>query len=581
MSALDTFLADLKRLLPTHAALLDQWHERHQSAPLEILRLLSERQFISHGRLCQLWADSMGVAYVNPLNIELPVDASVQLPAAVARRIGALVLTSAAGGVTVGMTDPANPALIASLRKALNREISPVFSHPDELAASFELIFSDDQRIASSLQDACASIPELPGGREIRGPQDAAELLDRAALDGLFNSILLTAFRRRASDIHLEIGPDEARVRFRIDGDMTSIATLPRPVHEALVVRIKVLCKLDITQSRLPQDGAFEIEFGGRRPAFRVASLPSLHGEKVVVRILGSPVGPAALPSISGLGMSLSSRAALKRVIMNPNGMLIVCGPTGSGKTTTLYACLAELKRPDLNLVTIEDPVEFRIGEISQHPVNASIGLGFSRILRSILRQDPDVILIGEIRDLETAQIATEAALTGHLVMTSLHANNSIEAVTRLIELGVEPYLVAPTTLGVISQRLVRRICPSCKESYVATRDELAPHFTNFEGDEVLLYRGRGCEKCHRTGFSGRVGLHEFMEVTPRLRDLIARGESGLVLQQEAQRSGYCSLRYDALKKALAGVTTLEEAVSATLPEPALAENDDAHPRRH
>ncbi|NBX60511.1 MAG: type II/IV secretion system protein, partial [Opitutaceae bacterium] len=264
-------------------------------------------------------------------------------------------------------------------------------------------------------------------------------------------------------------------------------------------------------------------------------------------------------------GFPRSALEAIKRVISRPNGILIVCGPTGSGKTTTLYGCINHINRPDLNITTIEDPVEYRLTDITQHQVNAGIGLSFARVLRSIMRQDPDVILIGEIRDLETALIATEAALTGHLVLTTLHTNNALQAVTRLVEIGVDPYLVAPTTMGVLSQRLVRRLCSSCKEQYQATEQELAPFFSGYEGVPVTLCRGRGCPKCFGTGYSGRVGIYEFVEVSEKMRELITEKQSVALLIEEAKRVGHHSLRYDGLKKALMGWTSLEEVERSTL----------------
>jgi type II secretory ATPase GspE/PulE/Tfp pilus assembly ATPase PilB-like protein len=327
-----------------------------------------------------------------------------------------------------------------------------------------------------------------------------------------------------------------------------------------------VLCKLDLTQSRLPQDGAFELKFGTLNTAFRVSTLPSLYGEKAVLRVLGSPLDQSKL-SLDNLGFPASTLEAVKRVIARPNGILIVCGPTGSGKTTTLYACINHINVPDLNVITIEDPVEYRLPDITQHQVNPDIGLTFGKVLRSIMRQDPDVILIGEIRDLETALIATDAALTGHFVLTTLHTNNALQAVTRLVEIGVDPYLVAPTTMGVLSQRLVRRICSSCKEQYQATEAELAPFFTGTAGVPVTLHRGRGCPACFGTGYSGRVGIYEFVEVSEKLRELITEKQSVALLLDEAKRVGRRSLRYDGLKKALIGWTTLDEVERNTLPD--------------
>jgi type IV pilus assembly protein PilB len=305
---------------------------------------------------------------------------------------------------------------------------------------------------------------------------------------------------------------------------------------------------------------------GVKSLAFRASTMPTVYGQKAVLRLLGAP-GQESSPKLSTVGFSNSIRRAVKRGIARPNGILFCCGPTGSGKTTTLYSCLAEINKPDLNITTLEDPVEIRLPSITQHQVNHGIGLTFERLLRGVLRKDPDVVLVGEIRDGETATIATEAALTGHLVLSSLHTNDSIQAITRLLELGVAAHMVAPTVVGILAQRLVRRICSACKETYTPSRAELEPYFKDPDPDDVLLYRGKGCPRCFGTGFSGRVGVHEYLEVSEEMRDLIITRASPAKLVEEAQRSGYRPMRYDALKKALMGWTTLEEVEKSTLPE--------------
>lgn len=566
MTPFSRFLEGLRRLVPEQRHLIDQLAEQHADDPFPLMQALVERAILSHARVCQLWADCLGVAHVNPFNVELPVGEGAQLPVDIARRARAVVLTTLPTAATVAMVEPTNEKLVASLAKVLGREVSPVFAHPSEIDAILRLHFGDPDELNASLQRVYDKLPTLEGGREIRDAHDVAELVHGEAFTELFNSILLTAFRRRASDIHFESAVDQCRVRMRIDGDLTQIVQLPRVVHDALIVRIKVLCQLDVAQRRMPQDGAFEISFGGNRPAFRASTLPGLYGEKAVLRLLGSG-SDQSLPRLGALGLADSTRLALRRTILRPNGILFVCGPTGSGKTTTLYSCLSEINRPDLNLVTIEDPVEYRLPGAAQHQVNAAIGLRFAEILRSVLRQDPDVILVGEIRDRETATIAAEAALTGHLVLSTLHTNDSLQAITRLIELGVEPHLVAPTVVGVLSQRLVRRICPACKESYMATPEELAPYFTNPDAAPVTLFRGRGCAHCHGTGFYGRVGVHEMLEVSEGLRDLILARATPAQMKAEAEATGFRAMRYDGLKKALLGWTTLEEIERNTLPE--------------
>jgi type II secretory ATPase GspE/PulE/Tfp pilus assembly ATPase PilB-like protein len=566
MNNIDAFLDSLRQATPAQTQLIDTRAGLFKDDPMRLLKDLMERTVLPRGRLCQLWADSLGVAYVNPMNVAVPTDGYEQLPVDIARRVTAIVLNSLGDTVTVAMADPLNTRQIESLAKITGKNISPVFASPDEIGTVIDMYLGPEGNIASNLQSVCSQLPDMIGAREIKSAADVTDLVESRAVIQLLNSIILTAFRRHASDIHFETRAEDSRVRMRIDGDMQTVMELPRTVHVTLVVRIKVLCQLDLSQNRMPQDGAFELNFGALHTAFRVSTLPSLYGEKAVLRVLGSPLDQSML-KIDSLGFPQSTLEAIKRVISRPNGILIVCGPTGSGKTTTLYGCINELNRPDLNIITIEDPVEYRLPDITQHQVNTGIGLTFAKVLRSIMRQDPDVILIGEIRDLETALIATEAALTGHFVLTTLHTNNALQAVTRLVEIGVDPYLVAPTTMGVLSQRLVRRICSSCKEQYDPTERELATHFSGWQGVPVKLYRGRGCPKCFGTGFSGRVGIYEFVEVSEKMRELITEKQSVVLLIEEAKRVGHRSLRHDGLKKALIGWTTLEEVERSTLPD--------------
>jgi len=566
MSNVDTFLDSLRRLAPAQATVIDARANLFKDDPMRLLKDLAERSVLPKARLFQLWADSLGVAYVNPTTVAIPTDGYEQLPVDIARRVGAIVLNSLGDTVTIALGDPTNTRQVESLGKILGKNVSAVFAHPDEISTVVDMYLGAEGNIAANLQSVCEQLPGMIGAREIKTAADVTDLVETKAVIELLNSIILTAYRRRASDIHFETRAEDSRVRMRIDGDMQTIMELPRAVHVTLVVRIKVLCQLDLSQSRMPQDGAFELNFGTLNTSFRVSTLPSLYGEKAVLRVLGSPLDQSML-SLDNLGFPHSTLEAIKRVIARPNGILICCGPTGSGKTTTLYGCINQINRPDLNITTIEDPVEYRLPDITQHQVNAGIGLTFAKVLRSIMRQDPDVILIGEIRDLETAMIATEAALTGHFVLTTLHTNNALQAVTRLVEIGVDPYLVAPTTMGVLSQRLVRRICSSCKESYQPTAQELAPFFSGHEGVPVTLYRGRGCPKCFGSGYSGRVGIYEFVEVSERMRELITEKQSVALLIEEAKRVGHRSLRHDGLKKALIGWTTLEEVERSTLPD--------------
>ncbi|MCF7688995.1 MAG: GspE/PulE family protein [Cephaloticoccus sp.] len=574
MSAFENFIALLRKDAPTHVELIDTRLELFRSEPGVFFKDMIERGVLPKARICQLWADSQGVAYANPMSVAISTDEFEQLPVEIARRVVAIVLNTIGDSATVAMVEPTNTRQIESLAKILGKTVSPVFAPADEIETVIDMCLGTEGDIAASLQGVYEQIPGMQGAREIKTTEDVDDLVKSKAVIQLLNSIILTAFRRRASDIHFEARADDSRVRMRIDGDMQTIMSLPSAVHTTLVARIKVLCELDLSEKRLPQDGAFELKFGALKTSFRVACLSSLYGEKVVLRVLGSPTD-SSQPKLDNMGFAQSIFEGVNRVISRPNGILIVCGPTGSGKTTTLYGCLSELNRPDLNITTIEDPVEYRLADISQHQVNSGIGLTFARVLRSIMRLDPDVILIGEIRDLETAGIATEAALTGHLVLTSLHTNNSLQAVTRLIEIGVESYMVAPTLMGVLSQRLVRRICSSCKEQYTPSETELKTHFKNWEGVPIKLYRGRGCPRCFGSGYAGRVGIHEFLEISERMRELIMLNQSPTLLAEEALRVGHRSLRYDGLKKALIGWTTLEEVERNTQPDVGFTPNED------
>jgi type IV pilus assembly protein PilB len=334
-------------------------------------------------------------------------------------------------------------------------------------------------------------------------------------------------------------------------------------LHRAIIARIKILCSLNIAETRIPQDGRFSMKFGYCTANFLVSTIPSQHGEKSVVRILAMS-GNRTVMSLEKMMMSQSVLTPFRRLIQNPNGILFVTGPTGSGKTTTLYAALNEINTPDRNISTIEDPIEIQVEGLTQTQVNAQIDLRFSTVLRSLMRQDPDIILIGEIRDLETAKIATEAALTGHIVFATLHTNSAAQAIVRLLEIGVASYMVAPTIIGVLAQRLAARICESCKEPYYPSRELLLRFFKDEGLTEVPFYRGRGCRSCRGTGYNGRIAIHELVIITEEIRTLITSGASVQQITAAANKVGFKPLRYDGLKKVLLGLTTIEEVEANT-----------------
>ncbi len=374
----------------------------------------------------------------------------------------------------------------------------------------------------------------------------------------LINSILLRAIKSNASDIHIEPMEDKLKIRFRIDGQLQEVMTSSMSVHSAVITRIKIMGQMDISEKRIPQDGRVDTTEDGKQIDLRISILPTVYGEKVVIRILG---GSSGVLERSQLGFSENNNILFDKITKSPNGIILVSGPTGSGKTTTLYSLLKELNKPNVNIITVEDPVEYKLEGINQVQVNVKAGLNFANGLRSILRQDPDIIMIGEIRDAETAEIAIRASITGHLVLSTIHTNDAPSSVTRLVDMGIEPFLVASSLVGVVAQRLVRNICPRCKTAYKPSHSEML--MLNMK-EPAPLYKGEGCPYCNFSGYKGRSGIHEILAVTKEIRELISRGATLDQLQQMAVRQGTETLRASCIKLVLTGVTTVDELLKVT-----------------
>ncbi len=415
-------------------------------------------------------------------------------------------------------------------------------------------------------------ISNLESKIEEEGTEEGTENLEDilegsdAPVIQLLNSTFLKAVRANASDIHFEPFSDYVEVRFRMDGVLHEMNRLPKSGYPAVVSRIKVMAKLNVAEKRLPQDGRIRIKIGNKEMDMRVSTLPTVFGERVVIRLLDKST---KILSLSELGYSDDDLEKIKNLISKPYGLVLVTGPTGSGKSTTLYASLLQLKSPRKNIITIEDPVEYQIDGISQIQVNPKINLTFANGLRSILRQDPDIVMVGEIRDLETAEIAIHASMTGHLVLSTLHTNDAPSAVTRLVDMGVEPFLVASSLEGVIAQRLVRRICQNCKTEYEMSDLEKAQimkmtHLEPINLENKKLFKGTGCEECMNTGYKGRIAICEVMEVNEELRSVISKSPESNIIKQQALESGMKTLVKDGIEKALKGITTLEEVIQAT-----------------
>jgi type II secretory ATPase GspE/PulE/Tfp pilus assembly ATPase PilB-like protein len=535
--------------------LLEPLLEEHESGSIELLEAIVEKKVLPREIACKVWGDSIGVAYVEPITTIINRDAMELIPVEIATKARALPLYLFDTLLTVAMADPADKEMVQKLGQIAKHPVSAVFSLPSEIDAAITIHYQTEKSIRESLSELRSIDLRL---NEEMTAEKVAELTENASLIQVVNSMLYFALRERASDIHIEPRETLTKVRFRIDGILREMITFPRKIHVAIVSRLKILCNLNITESRFPQDGRFSLALGTNKADFRSSFMPTIHGEKMVLRILAG-TGKRDFLRLDQMLISQTILQPLRRLIENPNGIMFVTGPTGSGKTTTLYAALAEINRPGVNIVTIEDPVELQLDGLNQSQVNSHIDLTFGLLLRSILRQDPDVILVGEIRDLETAKIAVESALTGHLVFATLHTNNALQAITRLVDLGVEPYQVAPSVIGVIAQRLAARICQRCKEPYYPPEKVLRKYFQDEGLTEVPFYRGRGCNECGFTGYRGRTSFHELVLVTEELRAIINRNGSVDDLGRAAKKVGYRPLRYDGLKKVLLGLTTIDE----------------------
>jgi len=474
-----------------------------------------------------------------------------------------LPLSKTLNSLTVACVNPLDLITIDNLSRISHCEINAVVTTKADLEQAIEQFYGS--RDASMLRKAIGESyhveepePEAADGSESLDLDRLKQAAEEAPVIRLVDLILRQAIKDRASDIHIEPFKDRINLRYRIDGVLCEIAPPAKHLQPAIVSRIKILCKLDIAQKRLPQDGGFMMSMEGRSIDFRVSTIPSIYGEKVVIRILDKT---AALLDLGRLGFDADGLQAFRQAIRDPYGLILVSGPTGSGKSTTLYAALNEINSPKKNILTIEDPVEYRLGGVNQVQIKPSIGLTFAAGLRAFMRQDPDIIMVGETRDLETAEICVRAALTGHLVFSTLHTNDAPSAISRLVDIGIAPYLLSSTISLIVAQRLLRRLCDRCKEAY----EPIQEIRNRFHVTEELLYRAKGCEHCTNTGYKGRLGVYEIMTLGQELRDTIAKGAPSHTLKSAAVAAGMSTLWDEGLKKVREGLTSLEELESVVL----------------
>ncbi len=514
------------------------------------LLLALAQRFPAHlDDLGKWWADSLGVAYVPPDKSIVQPALLRPLPPSLLRQHLLLPIYEMNYVVTVATPTPDRPDLAHLLEPLLNRHISLVFAFPQQIQAALEIALADPDRLSALLSPATPGAPDFA---------HLGLLAQKKAVAEFSQGLFLLALHDRASDIHIEPSDASVRIRFRQDGVLREVMRLDLDVLPPLANHLKILAEADIAESRKPQDGRISVPLANRPLDVRFSCVPTIYGPKIVLRLLGQNAF-ANVPDLEDLAFSKSILDGVQTILSSPNGIFFLTGPTGSGKTTTLFAALKRLNLAGVNIMTVEDPVEYRLPGLNQIQVNPLAGVTFASALRSFLRQDPNVILIGEIRDLETAQIAAQAALTGHLVMATMHTNSALQAVTRLIQIGVEPFLVAPSLIGVMAQRLVRRLCDHCKQPRLLSPAEIDRLFLWDGHTPVEVFRPVGCDRCAGSGYSGRIAIHELFVIDEATRELIARQSSILDIQKHAASRGFQTLRYDGCKKVLRGLTTFEE----------------------
>ncbi len=525
------------------------------------LRILREEQVLE--ALAQQF-DMTWIPHLDSTHVDHEVIKKV--PIAFCRRYRVLPMRDENGAILTASSDPLETVAMDDLRLLLGKPIAPVLTSTVALLARLNRAYDDIANPAGAeevMEDIAAneSLDQL--AHELDEPQDLLDATDEAPIIRLVNSVLFQAVRQRASDIHFESFERGLVVRYRIDGVLYPVLTPPKHLQASIIARLKIMAGLNIAEKRLPQDGRFAIRTAGKDVDLRVSVLPTSHGERVVLRLLEKE---NRLLNLSEMGFSKERLAVIHQLIQLAHGIILVTGPTGSGKTTTLYAALTHINSPDKNIITVEDPVEYQLLGVGQMQVNPKINLTFAAGLRSILRQDPDVIMIGEIRDRETAEIAIHASLTGHLVFSTLHTNDAASAATRLIDMGIEPFLVASSVVAVLAQRLLRRICPDCKRPYRASEDELS-RLDLPPGSAVTLYRGAGCAACSQTGYRGRTGIFELMVLDDDIRRLIGGKADSTAIKQTAIAKGMVTLKQEGAERVIQGQTTLEEVMRITQQE--------------
>lgn len=523
-------------------------------------QIIIQHQLIQPGKITAARAQLMGVPFINLEGKAISSEILNFVPEVVARRYKIIPFDKKSDKLFVAMADPLDLQVIQFVEKKSALFVKPYLAVPEDIMKAISDQYS--QNLTSEVTSALKEVSDLSTTKE-EAPvsEDKAEVIHEAPIANIITQLLQYAVQSRASDIHIEAMDDKTRVRYRIDGILHEKIILPHRVHDALISRIKILSNLKIEEKRLPQDGRFSYNSGKDVFDLRVSTVPTIYGEKVVMRLLPKTTVPPTLQELGLRGIALKN---LETQILRPHGIILICGPTGSGKTTTLYSALTKLSTSKVNLVTVEDPVEYQIPGANQVQVNPAIGLTFASALRSFLRQDPNIMLVGEIRDNETAELAIQAALTGHQVFSTLHTNTAAGALPRLLDMGVEPFLLASSINACVGQRILRKLCIHCKTQYTPP-PEIADNFRRVLGNlypqdkPIVLFKGAGCSECGQTGYQGRVGIFEVLVVSSKIMKLILERASAQAIENESVAESMITLKQDGYMKALEGVTSLEE----------------------
>ncbi|OVE75888.1 type II secretion system protein GspE [bacterium E08(2017)] len=521
-------------------------------------------EILQEADVLALLGSQFGMEVVDLHGVNISPDIRDLLTVDLVRRYRVIPLKNQDGTITVALSDPLDFDTLDSLRHVLGTNVEGVIASRTELKALIEKYYaidSDMDAILDQMDDSGVDVAAHAGMEELADDADSTE--SDAPIIKLVSLIILEAFKNRASDIHLEPMEKKFKVRYRVDGVLQEVDSPPKRLQAAILSRVKIMSSMNIAEKRIPQDGRIQVNILGRELDLRVSTVPTNHGESIVMRILDKQSLSLGLPQ---LGFFADDQQTFERLIGMSDGIILVTGPTGSGKTTTLYACLNQINRPDRKIITVEDPVEYQLSGINQVQVRHDVGLTFEAALRSILRQAPNVVMIGEIRDRETANIATEASLTGHLVFSTLHTNDAPSAVTRLLDIGVKPFLVASSLRGIMAQRLIRCNCEECKEPYEPSDADLRLLGVGRETvSELSLMKGRGCAKCGLTGYSGRKGLFEIFVINDEIQRMIFEKEAASAVRKRARELGMRTLREDGIRKVNAGITTLDEVMRVTM----------------